>query len=111
MKYIQLIDQARAHGVATEKKMMEAMEQLSCDLASLEETNPELYWCILRHQHVVFLKPLCDCESRREAFFVLSNKIETPTFALRRNKNDKTEKIWQRFNLLQISFSPLKEVT
>lgn len=54
MKYIQLIDQARAHGVATEKKMMEAMEQLSCDLASLEETNPELYWCILRHQHAVF---------------------------------------------------------
>lgn len=60
---------------------------------------------------ITFLKPLCDCESRREAFFVPSNKIETPIFAFRRNKNDKTEKIWQRFNLLQISFSPLKEVT
>ena len=53
MKYIQLIDQARAHGVATEKKMMEAMEQLSCDLACMEGKQPDVECCVLPYAHAV----------------------------------------------------------
>jgi len=53
MKYIQLIDQAKAHGVASEKKMWAAIEQMSCDLSAIEDTQPELYWRILRHQHAI----------------------------------------------------------
>lgn len=54
MKYIQLIEQARAHGMASEKKLFSAMEQMSCDLLSLENENPHLYWRIMRRQHAVF---------------------------------------------------------
>lgn len=53
MKYIQLIEQARAHGVASEKKMYAAIEQMSCDLSTLENENPCLYWRIMRNQHAV----------------------------------------------------------
>lgn len=53
MKYIQLIEQARAHGVASEKKMWSAIEQLSCDLAMMEADHPDIYWRVLRNQHAV----------------------------------------------------------
>lgn len=53
MKYIQLIEQARIHGVASEKKMYAAIERMSCDLATLENENPRLYWRIMRNQHAV----------------------------------------------------------
>lgn len=53
MNYIQLIDHARATGVANEKKMNAAIEQMSCDLESIKAEQPELYWRILRHQHAV----------------------------------------------------------
>ena len=53
MKYIQLIEQARATGVANEKKMLETIKQLSCDLAAIEHEHPEMYWRIMRHQHAV----------------------------------------------------------
>lgn len=53
MKYIQLIEQARSHGVASEKKMYAAIEQMSCDLSTLENENPCLYWRIMRNQHAV----------------------------------------------------------
>lgn len=53
MKYIQLIEQARATGVATEKKMNAAIEQMSCDLASIKNEHPDIYWRIMRHQHAV----------------------------------------------------------
>ena len=53
MKYIQLIEQARAHGVASEKKMYAAIERMSCDLSMLENENPHLYWRIMRNQHAV----------------------------------------------------------
>nr|DAG66854.1 MAG TPA: hypothetical protein [Caudoviricetes sp.] len=53
MKYIQLIEQARTHGVASEKKMYAAIEQMSCDLSTLENENPCLYWRIMRNQHAV----------------------------------------------------------
>ena len=53
MKYIQLIEQAKAHGVTTEKKMHAAIEQMSCDLLALKDTSPELYWRILRRQHAI----------------------------------------------------------
>ena len=54
MNYIQLIEQARSHGMATEKKMLAAMQQMSCDLKTIENTDPKLYWRILRCQHAVF---------------------------------------------------------
>ncbi len=53
MKYIQLIEQARTHGVASEKKMYAAIEQMSCDLSTLENENPCLFWRIMRNQHAV----------------------------------------------------------
>ena len=53
MKYIQLIEQARATGVANEKKMWEAIKQMSCDLAAIEPEHPEMYWRIMRHQHAI----------------------------------------------------------
>ena len=53
MKYIQLMEQARATGVANEKKMLEAIKQMSCDLAAIEHEHPEMYWRIMRHQHAV----------------------------------------------------------
>lgn len=53
MKYIQLIEQARTHGVASEKKMYAAIEQMSCDLSTLENENSCLYWRIMRNQHAV----------------------------------------------------------
>ena len=53
MNYIQLIEQARAHGVASEKKMNTAIEQMSCDLAAIKNEHPEIYWRIMRHQHAV----------------------------------------------------------
>ena len=53
MKYIQLIEQAKTHGVTSEKKMWNAMEKMSCDLSLLEEEKPALYWRIMRNQHAV----------------------------------------------------------
>ena len=46
MRYIQLIEQARLHGVTSEKKMWAAIEQMSCDLMVLENDHSELYWKI-----------------------------------------------------------------
>lgn len=53
MNYKQMIEQARANGMATEKKMWAAVETLSTDLLALEQTDPKLYWHILRRQHAV----------------------------------------------------------
>ena len=57
------------------------------------------------------LAPFPAIPSLVSSYFVPTNKNKPPIFAIRRNKNDKTEKIWQRFNLLQISSSPSREVT
>ena len=48
MNYKQMIEQARANGMATEKKMWAAIDTLSDDLLALEHTDPKLYWHILR---------------------------------------------------------------
>ena len=53
MNYKQMIEQARANGMATEKKMWAAIDTLSDDLLALEHTDPKLYWHILRRQHAV----------------------------------------------------------
>lgn len=53
MKYIQLIEQARATGVANESKMNVAIAQMSCDLESVKNEKPNLFWKIMRHQHAV----------------------------------------------------------
>lgn len=53
MRYIQLIEQARLHGVTSEKKMWAAIEQMSYDLMVLENDHSELYWQILRNQHAI----------------------------------------------------------
>ena len=42
MNYKQMIEQARANGMATEKKMWAAVETLSTDLLTLEQTDPKL---------------------------------------------------------------------
>lgn len=53
MKYIQIIEQARNTGVADEKKMYAAIEQMSCDLENIKSEHPDIYWRIMRHQHAV----------------------------------------------------------
>lgn len=53
MKYIQLIEQARTTGVANESKMNVAIAQMSCDLESVKNEKPNLFWKIMRHQHAV----------------------------------------------------------
>ena len=53
MNYKQMIEQARANGMATEKNIWAAVETLSTDLLVLEQTDPKLYWHILRRQHAV----------------------------------------------------------
>lgn len=57
MTYLDLIKQAKAHGVTSEKKMWASIEALSNDLAPLA-TVPDasasgLYWRILRNQHAI----------------------------------------------------------
>ena len=51
MKYIQLIEQARANGVASEEKMWAAIEQMSSDLSAIKNEHPDIFWRIMRHQH------------------------------------------------------------
>lgn len=53
MTYNQLIEQARTHGLATEKRMLAAVKQLSCDLSELEASDGCLYRRIMRNQHAV----------------------------------------------------------
>lgn len=53
MTYYHLIDQAREQGLATDKKMWEALESLSNDLKIVKEKDENLYWHIMRHQHAI----------------------------------------------------------
>ena len=57
MTYLELVNQARAHGVSSEKKMWASIEALSNDLAPLatvpDKSLSGLYWRILRNQHAI----------------------------------------------------------
>lgn len=57
MHYIDLLKQAKAHGVSSEKKMWASVEALSNDLAPLatvpDKSLSGLYWRILRNQHAI----------------------------------------------------------
>lgn len=61
MTYLDLLKQAKSHGVTSEKKMWDAIAQLSVDLAPLATataTVPDkslsgLYWRIMRNQHAI----------------------------------------------------------
>ena len=53
MKYIDLVNQARANGVSSEKKMWASIEALSNDLAPIEAAHPHVYWKIMRNQHAI----------------------------------------------------------
>lgn len=58
MTYLDLLKQAKAHGVTSEKKMWASIEALSNDLAVLKAdgvTTPSsaLYWRIMRNQHAI----------------------------------------------------------
>lgn len=58
MSYLDLLKQAKAHGVTSEKKMWASIEALSNDLAVLKAdgvTTPSsaLYWRIMRNQHAI----------------------------------------------------------
>lgn len=53
MSYLDLIKQAKAHGVTSEKKMWASIEALSDDLAPIEAAHPHIYWKLMRHQHAI----------------------------------------------------------
>lgn len=53
MSYLDLLKQARAHGVTSEKKMWASIEALSNDLAPIEAVHPHVYWKIMRNQHAI----------------------------------------------------------
>ena len=53
MTYLDLLKQAKAHGVSSEKKMWASVEALSNDLAPIETAHPHVYWKILRNQHAI----------------------------------------------------------
>lgn len=53
MDYKQILEQAKIHGLTSEKKMWSAVQQLSCDIETLRSIQPELYWRIIRNQHGV----------------------------------------------------------
>lgn len=56
MTYKELISQARSQGITSEKKMLESINQLSIDLASLSSMSCELsheVTRILRNQHAI----------------------------------------------------------
>ena len=55
MNYLQLLKQARTHGVTSEKKMWASIEQLSKDLDVLRgiPSGNDIYWRILRNQHAI----------------------------------------------------------
>ena len=53
MNYLDLLKQAKSHGVSSEKKMWASVEALSNDLAPIETAHPHVYWKILRNQHAI----------------------------------------------------------
>lgn len=53
MTYLELLNQARAKGVTSERKMWASIGMLSKDLSILESKEPALYWRIMRNQHGV----------------------------------------------------------
>ena len=61
MNYIDLVNQAKSHGVTSEQKMWASIEQLSKDLAPLATDSVStpmsvLYWRIMRNQHAIMYK-------------------------------------------------------
>lgn len=57
MSYLDLLHQAKSHGVFSEKKMWASVEQLSQDLAPLaaapDKSLSGMYWRIMRNQHAI----------------------------------------------------------
>ena len=53
MTYLELVNQARANGVSSEKKMWASIEALSNDLAPIKAAHPHVYWNIMRNQHAI----------------------------------------------------------
>lgn len=60
MEYKDLIKNARANGVATEKAMWESIDSLNEMLCILKEEHPELYMNFMREQHEVLHGPHYD---------------------------------------------------
>lgn len=53
MTYLDLLKQAKSHGVTSEKKMWASIEAISNDLAPVEAAHPHVYWKIMRNQHAI----------------------------------------------------------
>lgn len=53
MNYRHMIEQARANGITSDKKMWDAIGQISIDLAPIETVRPKVYWNIMRNQHAI----------------------------------------------------------
>ena len=60
MEYKELIKNARANGVATEKAMWESIDSLNDMLCMLKEEHPDLYMKFMREQHEVLYGPHYD---------------------------------------------------
>ena len=51
MDYKDLIKNAKANGVATEKAMYESIDSLNEMLCMMKEEHPQMYWDFMRKQH------------------------------------------------------------
>lgn len=51
MEYKDLLRDAKANGVASEKTMWQSVDSLSDMLCVLKEEHPEMYWRFIREQH------------------------------------------------------------
>lgn len=51
MEYKDLLRDAKANGVASEKTMWQSVDSLSDMLCILKEEHPEMYWRFIREQH------------------------------------------------------------
>ena len=51
MDYKSMIAEAKSKGLTSEEKMWESIKQLGESLAIIKESNPEMYWNIMRTQH------------------------------------------------------------
>ena len=53
MRYKEMIEQAKAKGLASEKTMWESIEDIDEMLCALKAEHPEKYWKFMRKQHGV----------------------------------------------------------
>lgn len=65
MEYKDLIKNAKANGVASDKAMWQSVDGLSDMLCVLKEEHPAMYWEFMRKQHSILYGPHYDKNLRK----------------------------------------------